>query len=697
VCVVIKILEHTFAATDPTSPYPLPSSLPPLPLPLPVALILSYAALDMNFTSWMTPENLRVLQIETEADDKRPPSRTPSLSYRRTSSSFYGSDEEDDRKEGWANMLRGTKDHLSHVSPLAVVGDNHHRSKIRRKKSWKQSLRDLAQSSEVSTPRPKPLRARKNSHSKRHAVSTTIEEGTEADGEAAAEILEFRELPEEEKPIRARVRWNYGGGYSPAATPPTASPERSPIMLPKLGNKDQLGPSEQEKLQAEVAEADSEVADQRRREVAVARTAPVGTLLTMTSRTGYFSDRIISPSMMRAMAILYIGPHRNPDFASDYHISPILAPTRLLAQFPPLLMQCGEKDPFVDDTIIFAGRVREAKRKRKEELRRLISERMGGSGFRKSESLTKLEDELDKLDNEEEEDWVQIQIFPDWSHGYLQMPMLMKEATEVIDDLAKWIESAFVIHASSPSESTSDATSLASSPVSNDFHTSTSILASLWPWRGKSTAAHEQTNIEPANVHTVRIALPKDESSSGTGHRHMNARSFVPSETETEPEDIITFVPKARRPSQGTTSSFGSEGTAAHESPTYLHRVTSPLDESSASPKEGNSAVVRTTATSGGAVNPANLRVSSRRRSSRSRTRGSAAPPSSSPPNGSNGSERPSRSLTMSPGRQQQSDAHKSGVPGKAGVMAQTLTESELVRRRRLLDSHIFQSEPEVR
>ena len=71
---------------------------------------------------------------------------------------------------------------------------------------------------------------------------------------------------------------------------------------------------------------------------------------------------------MRAMAILYIGPHRNPDFASDYHISPILAPADLLARFPPLLMSCGEKDPFVDDTVIFAGRVRDAKRQRLRDL-----------------------------------------------------------------------------------------------------------------------------------------------------------------------------------------------------------------------------------------------------------------------------------------------------------------------------------------
>ncbi len=33
-------------------------------LPKPHAMALSYAALDFNFTSWMTPDNLRVLTSE---------------------------------------------------------------------------------------------------------------------------------------------------------------------------------------------------------------------------------------------------------------------------------------------------------------------------------------------------------------------------------------------------------------------------------------------------------------------------------------------------------------------------------------------------------------------------------------------------------------------------------------------------------
>jgi hypothetical protein len=33
-------------------------------LPLPAAMVLNYAALDFNFTSWMTADNLRVLRSE---------------------------------------------------------------------------------------------------------------------------------------------------------------------------------------------------------------------------------------------------------------------------------------------------------------------------------------------------------------------------------------------------------------------------------------------------------------------------------------------------------------------------------------------------------------------------------------------------------------------------------------------------------
>lgn len=153
---------------------------------------------------------------------------------------------------------------------------------------------------------------------------------------------------------------------------------------------------------------------------------------------------------MRAMAIMYMGPLRNPDFATDYYISPVLAPSELLAKFPPLLMQCGEKDPFVDDTIVFAGRVREAKRQRLAELDKQLSRASPfGEGLRMTkedsdeEKLIFLRREREKLGKETEVDWVEMYIFSDWSHGYLQMPMLMSEAKEVINDLADWMDDRF--------------------------------------------------------------------------------------------------------------------------------------------------------------------------------------------------------------------------------------------------------------
>jgi hypothetical protein len=153
------------------------------------------------------------------------------------------------------------------------------------------------------------------------------------------------------------------------------------------------------------------------------------------------------------MAILYIGPHRNPDFTTDFRISPILAPNELLAQFPPLLMQCGEKDPFVDDTVIFAGRIRDAKRARRAELDLALTGKSArfGEGLRmssaepssSSQNMAAIKKERDQLAKEGEDDWVQMVLFSDWSHGYLQMPMLMTEAKAAVEELGEWIEEAF--------------------------------------------------------------------------------------------------------------------------------------------------------------------------------------------------------------------------------------------------------------
>ncbi|KAG6867865.1 hypothetical protein C0993_010091 [Termitomyces sp. T159_Od127] len=52
--VILKMLENESHPQIPVEPK----------LRRPVALVLNYAALDFNFTSWMSPANLRVLQSE---------------------------------------------------------------------------------------------------------------------------------------------------------------------------------------------------------------------------------------------------------------------------------------------------------------------------------------------------------------------------------------------------------------------------------------------------------------------------------------------------------------------------------------------------------------------------------------------------------------------------------------------------------
>ena len=300
--------------------------------------------------------------------------------------------------------LAEQKDHFSHKSPLAVVNDVQAPS-MRRKKSWSAAL-SLGSKGSGARKSPTLARTRSMFRRKSNPFSTAMgedaeEAGNVADEEDGEDDEEYME--ERDKPISQRVAL-------------TEDEQR-------------------ERQQAELSEA---VAEAERN----ALKAPIGTRLTMTSRTGYFQDRIISPSMMRAMAILYIGPKRNPDFEKDYYLSPILGPGALLAEFPPMLMSCGEKDPFVDDTVIFAGRVREAKRRRRQDAeaswRRLgESLRMTGKPSRGKERILE----------ETEDDWVRLAIIEGWSHGFLQMSTLMPEAKEAINRIGEWICNAFMAHA----------------------------------------------------------------------------------------------------------------------------------------------------------------------------------------------------------------------------------------------------------
>ncbi|PGH23484.1 hypothetical protein AJ80_02438 [Polytolypa hystricis UAMH7299] len=149
----------------------------------------------------------------------------------------------------------------------------------------------------------------------------------------------------------------------------------------------------------------------------------IQTRLAVSSMISYFNDRILTPEMMRAMIILYIGPYNRPDFSTDFLLSPLLAPDSLLARFPKTYLLTGERDPLVDDTVIFAGRIRQAKLHR----------------FRERQELG-----LEKSTREfDEKAHVEVTLVPGISHGFLQFVSVFPEGWRQIFRCSRWIKGLF--------------------------------------------------------------------------------------------------------------------------------------------------------------------------------------------------------------------------------------------------------------
>lgn len=147
------------------------------------------------------------------------------------------------------------------------------------------------------------------------------------------------------------------------------------------------------------------------------------TRLAMSSMISYFNDRILTPEMMRAMIVLYIGPHNRPDFSTDFFLSPLLAPEALLAKFPKTYMLTGERDPLVDDTVIFAGRLRQAK--------------LGVWRERKELGLVRESDRFDESQH------VNVVLIPGISHGFLQFVSVFPEGWKYILRARRWMVELF--------------------------------------------------------------------------------------------------------------------------------------------------------------------------------------------------------------------------------------------------------------
>lgn len=200
------------------------------------------------------------------------------------------------------------------------------------------------------------------------------------------------------------------------------------------------------------------------------------TQVKMTSIITQLHDRVLPPELLRAMILLYIGEQHKPDFAHDYHLSPLLAPEHVLNCFPKVYMLCGEQDPLLDDTTLFAGRLRQARlRKFKERQERgLIS------------SLAVFDDKKH----------VETVILDGVSHGFLQFVTVYWPGWDYIDQCRRWMMDAFY-----EAEHRSGLQSEAPSPLElrkekDDYFSSSLKLSNGDLKRGESSSEAEDKPLE---------------------------------------------------------------------------------------------------------------------------------------------------------------------------------------------------------
>ena len=527
----------------------------PTGIPRPISMILAYPALDFNFTSWMSPANLKVLRTE--------------------------------QSESHMPGIIKDKDHMTHKSPLSVVDDVEKTGKRQRQQSWGQAI-----GSKVAGLAMSPMR----------------EKGPDSTSHPTSPLMWTSALP---RTMSTKIT-GWLAPDSTAESNPTEEPseqdseaedddETETVKGPD-GRRD-ADKSLQERVKtpheekgrfslAPMTDMPSDVnapgVEARRNGLIKKKKAPIGTRLTMTSRVGYFQDKIISPSMvsqprhckgtfpdalqMRAMAILYIGPNRNPDFETDYYISPILSPSHLLAYFPPVYLICGERDPFVDDTIIFAGKIRDAKRHRRAEAEAQSCEARHGDALRMTSRTT---DTPDRIMRETDEDWVSMRIIEGWGHGFLQMSSLMKEVNSVMVEMADWIDESFA-RAEAIDKDNIEIAAARAARVNG--HTQSVDIAVVPP--EEQIPPPNSTLVKPVKVYKdPETGRPMDASDLGA--------PVAPDINVNEEDGTITFTPKSAKRRKPPPSQFNPVPRRRSKDNLDMHRSNSAprfdLDETGSS------------------------------------------------------------------------------------------------------------------
>lgn len=502
-------------------------SVPP-PLPKPVGLLLAYPSVNLSYSVWLDPETLRVLRkqserslhemgtpadtIETSLLDNQAAEKAPSGGTRPRSRSRSGSRLSRKLSAAELRHFRRTSGSFhdlpaaagkpfSAITPFASYGDKEGKNQQEAKEiigtDDRVSSKDN-KSSPATHARPGMSRTKSLTHfsslaseARKHlAERAESSRAVDADETNDAQPAAANSTDSTPEPDQARVppalfadptlsglpglvvgmspllEDREGEGKEGLLSKSYASggtPSRSPSLM-ALRKKD-------EQLQRVLAQTKADE-DARLEQEQQQQKPGVETRLTMSSTTAYFQDRILTPGMMRSMAILYIGPHRQPDLDHNYLLSPLKAPAHILAQFPPTLVICGEKDPLCDDSVVLAGRIWEAKmarraaverrktqraqHRRREKDRSAAGSRTSGTPFPSSarvpdsQELQTENSDAEGTDDEEwdepEEEFVHLRILEGWSHGFMQMSSIMPEAIKVIRFLGIWMTDTFDLY-----------------------------------------------------------------------------------------------------------------------------------------------------------------------------------------------------------------------------------------------------------
>ena len=85
--------------------------------------------------------------------------------------------------------------------------------------------------------------------------------------------------------------------------------------------------------------------------------------VALTSRICFFQDKILPAELMRALVLLYLkNSPFDPEITTNYVLSPLLCPDHILEKFPKVSILVGDRDPILDDSIIFSAKLRRAQK-----------------------------------------------------------------------------------------------------------------------------------------------------------------------------------------------------------------------------------------------------------------------------------------------------------------------------------------------